>query len=42
MYYGGYGYGGIYFDWTWILLILGTVVCLIASGVMQSIAGKYA
>ena len=45
-YYGGYGYGGygsgFYFDWTYLMVIVGAVICLIASGVVQSTFNKYA
>ena len=42
-YYGGYGYyGGFYYDWTYLLVIIGAVICLIASGVVQSTFNKYA
>ena len=39
-----YYYGrprGIYFDWTFLLLIAGAVICMIASGVMHSYTNKY-
>ena len=41
-YYGGYGYGtGFYYDWTYLLVIIGAVICLIASGVVKSTYNKY-
>ena len=39
-----YHYGrfrGIYFDWTFLLLIAGAVICMIASAVMHSYTDKY-
>ena len=42
MLYTGYGIGrGIYFDWTFLLLIAGAAICAIASAVMHSYTGKY-
>lgn len=38
--YGGYGYG-LYFDWTYLLIILGAVICCVASASMNSTAQKY-
>lgn len=40
-YYGGYYGYGLYFDWTWLLIILGTIICAIASAAMNSTASKY-
>ena len=41
-YYSPYRYGrGIYFDWTFLLLIAGALVCAIASSVMHSYTAKY-
>ncbi|MEE3419985.1 MAG: zinc metallopeptidase [Lachnospiraceae bacterium] len=39
--YGGYGGYGLYFDWTYILIILGAILCFIASAVMNNTASKY-
>ena len=42
-YYSGYGYGGgYYFDWTYLLVIIGAVICLLASGMVKSTYRKYA
>ena len=38
-----YGYGGypIYFDWTYLLAILGLVLTMIASGQVRSTFARY-
>ena len=38
MYYGGYGF---YWDWTYILVIVGAVICLAASARVRSSFNKY-
>ncbi len=42
--YGGYGYGlyGLHWTWTYLLVIAGVVICLIASARMRSTYNKYA
>lgn len=41
-YHSGYRFGsGLYFDWTFLLLIAGAVLCMIASGVMRSTTAKF-
>lgn len=41
-YGGGYGgYGGLYFDWTYLLAILGLVITMIASARVNGIFSKY-
>ena len=40
-YYGGYGYGGYYLDWTYLLVIIGAVICLLASAKVKSTYNKY-
>lgn len=39
--YYGYGYG-LYFDWTYILIIIGAIICLIASARVKTTYNKYA
>ena len=41
--YGLFGYNGrgIYFDWTFLLLIAGAVISMIATGVMRGYTSKY-
>ena len=36
-----YGYYGFYYDWTYILVIIGAVICLIAQGVVSSTFNRY-
>ena len=38
MYYGGYGF---YWDWSYILIIIGAVICLAASARVRSSFTKY-
>ena len=40
-YYGGYGYGGFYMDWTYLLVVIGAVICLLASAKVKSTYNKY-
>ena len=40
-YYGGYGYGGFYMDWTYLLDVIGAVICLLASAKVKSTYNKY-
>ena len=40
-YYGGTGRRGIYFDWTFLLLIAGAIISMIASLAMRSATAKY-
>ena len=41
-YYGGYlGMGGYYYDWTYILIVIGMVICLLASARVKSTYNKY-
>ncbi len=40
-YYGGYGYGGYYMDWTYLLVVIGAVICLLASAKVKSTYNKY-
>ena len=40
-YFGGYG-GYFYYDWTYILLIIGALISFIASAVVRSTFNKYA
>ncbi len=41
-YYGGsLGYSGYYLDWTYILVVVGAIICLIASGMVKSTYNKY-
>ena len=42
-YYGGYGmgYGGYYLDWTYILVLIGAAICLLASARVKSTFAKY-
>lgn len=39
--YYGYGYG-LYFDWTYLLIIIGAIICLIASARVKTTYNKYA
>lgn len=42
LYYGGYyGYYGMYFDPTYLLVIIGALLCLLASAVVNSTMNKY-
>ncbi|MCR5272826.1 MAG: zinc metallopeptidase [Lachnospiraceae bacterium] len=38
----GYGYYGFYYDWTYILVIIGAIICMIASARVKSTYSKYA
>ena len=38
----GYGYYGYYFDWTYILVIIGAAICLLAQGLVQGTFRRYA
>ncbi len=42
-YYGGYGYGygGFYMDWTYILVVIGALICLAASYMVKSTFKRY-
>lgn len=40
-YYGGNGYGGYYFDWTYILVIIGFLLTVAASAYVNSTFSKY-
>lgn len=40
-YYGGRGYGGFYFDWTYLLAILGLILTMIASARVNSTFARY-
>ncbi len=37
-----YGYGYYYFDWTYVLVIIGAVICMAASAQVQSVYRRYA
>lgn len=37
----GYGYGGFYFDWTYLLVIVGIIICAIASARVRSTFNRY-
>ncbi len=39
--YYGYGYRGLYFDWTYLLVLAGVLLCLGASALVQSSFRKY-
>lgn len=38
----GYGYGYYYMDWTYILVLIGAVLCMVASARVNSTYSKYA
>lgn len=39
----GYGYGyGFYMDWTYVLVLIGAVLCMAASAKVNSTYSKYA
>ena len=39
----GYGYGyGFYMDWTYVLVLIGAVLCMVASAKVNSTYSKYA
>lgn len=40
MYYGGYGIG-LYWDWTYWLIIVGAIICLVASARVRSSYNRY-
>ncbi len=41
-YYGGYlGTGGFYYDWTYIFIVIGMIICLLASAGVKSTYKKY-
>lgn len=41
MSYYGYGYGGLYYDWTYILVLFGFILTLAAQGLVQSAFNRY-